>query len=80
LGAALIGAGADTTASFIQSLVLALVNFPEIQTLAQKEIDCIVGDERAPVVDDIERLPYIQAVIKEASSKFIMRQNISNTN
>jgi cytochrome P450 len=77
LGATLIEAAADTTAAFLQSLVLALINFPEIQRLAQEEIDRVVGDERAPVVDDIKRLPYIQAVIKEASSKFIMQQNIN---
>jgi cytochrome P450 len=62
-----MGAGYDTTASFIQSLVLALVNFPEPQRLAQEEIDRVIGDERVPLLDDIERLPYVQAFIKEVS-------------
>jgi Cytochrome P450 len=69
LDASLIAAGADTTASFTQALVLALVNFPEVQRLAQEEIDRVVGDERAPLVHDIEDLPYIQAIIKEVSSQ-----------
>jgi cytochrome P450 len=68
LGSTLVAAGYDTTASVIQSLVLALVNFPEAQKLAQEEIDRVVGDERPPILDDIERLPYVQAVIKEVSS------------
>jgi cytochrome P450 len=73
LGATLVEAGADSTASFLHSLVLALVNFPEVQRLAQEEIDRVVGDERSPLLDDIERLPYIQAVIKEVS--FLHYQN-----
>jgi len=65
LGGTLFEGGSDTTSAFLQTLVLALVNFPEVQRLAQEEIDCVVGDGCAPMLDDIERLPYIQAVIKE---------------
>lgn len=68
LGGTLFEGGSDTTSAFLQTLILALVNFPEVQRLAQEEIDCVVGDGRAPMLDDIERLPYIQAVIQEAST------------
>jgi cytochrome P450 len=65
IGGNLIEGGADTTSAFLQTLVLALVNFPEVQVRAQEELDRVIGDERSPLLDDIERLPYIQAVIKE---------------
>ena len=65
IGGNLIEGGADTTSAFLQTLVLVLVNFPDVQARAQEELDSVIGDERSPGLVDIERLPYIQAVIKE---------------
>jgi len=65
IGGNLIEGGADTTSAFLQTLVLALVNFPDVQARAQEELDSVIGDERSPELDDIEGLPYLQAVIKE---------------
>lgn len=61
----MIEGGSDTTSSFIQSLILALVAYPEVQKKAQEEIDRVIGSDRAPVLDDIENLPYCQAIILE---------------
>lgn len=65
IGGTLIEGGADTTSAFLQTLVLALVNFPNVQARAHEELDGVIGNERSPELDDIERLPYIQAIIKE---------------
>ena len=65
LGGTLIEAGSDTTSSFTQSLVLALVAFPEVQKKAQAELDSVFGTDRVPTFEDLERLPYIRAVINE---------------
>jgi len=65
IGGNLVEGGADTTSAFVQTLVLALVKFPDTQARAQEELDSVIGGERPPQLDDIERLPYIQAVIKE---------------
>lgn len=65
IGGNLIEGGADTTSAFLQTVILALVNFPDVQRQAQEELDDVIGDERSPQLDDIERLPYIRAVIKE---------------
>ncbi|KIK69489.1 hypothetical protein GYMLUDRAFT_35558 [Collybiopsis luxurians FD-317 M1] len=65
LGGVMIEGGSDTTSSFLQSLCLLLVAFPEAQRKAQEEVDRIVGDQRIPSLDDVARLPYIQAVVKE---------------
>jgi cytochrome P450 len=56
--------GADTTASYLNSLHLAMVANPDIQRKAHEEIDRVIGSE-LPDLDDIERLPYIRAIIKE---------------
>ncbi|KAH6906116.1 O-methylsterigmatocystin oxidoreductase [Coprinopsis sp. MPI-PUGE-AT-0042] len=58
---------AMNTASSGLALVLALAMHPEVQNKAQKEIDTVVGTERVPSFEDLERLPYIQAVVKEVS-------------
>ncbi|KAG8896943.1 hypothetical protein FRB99_008554 [Tulasnella sp. 403] len=65
LGGVLIEGGSDTTSSFIQSLILALVSHPHVQKKAQEEIDRVIGSDRAPVLEDIENLPYCQAIILE---------------
>ena len=76
IGGTLIEGGADTTSAFLQTLVLALVNFPEVQARAQEELDSIIGDERTPRLDDIEGLPYIQAVIKEVGRQTTLFFNV----
>lgn len=61
----MIEGGSDTTANFIQSLILILTAFPEAQRKAQEEIDRVVGGQRMPVIANFDDLPYVQAVIKE---------------
>ncbi|KAK7031112.1 hypothetical protein VNI00_013717 [Paramarasmius palmivorus] len=65
LGGVLLEGGSDTTSSFLQSLILAMVAFPEAQRKAQEELDRVVGPHRIPTLDDIEELPYVKAVIRE---------------
>ena len=65
LGGVLIEGGSDTTSSFIQSLVLALVAYPEVQKKAQQEIDQILGIRRLPDFSDRESLPYVECVLQE---------------
>ena len=39
--------------------------FPEKQTLAQDELDRVVGPSRLPAMGDRASLPYVDAIIKE---------------
>ncbi|KAK7040225.1 hypothetical protein VNI00_010031 [Paramarasmius palmivorus] len=61
----LLEAGADTTSSLLKSLVLLLVESPEVQRKAYGEIHRVVGTQRAPILADYKDLPYVNAVIKE---------------
>ncbi|CAE6487691.1 unnamed protein product [Rhizoctonia solani] len=65
LGGVLLEGGSDTTSSMLQTLVLGLTAFPDVQKKAQAEIDSVVGSDHAPTPEDFDRLPYIQAIIKE---------------
>ncbi|KAH9174717.1 cytochrome P450 [Lactarius sanguifluus] len=58
-------AGTDTTASALQSFVLAMVLYPEAQQKAQEEIDAVVGTGRLPDFDDEASLPYLSALCQE---------------
>ncbi|KAJ7573672.1 hypothetical protein C8J56DRAFT_738323, partial [Mycena floridula] len=60
LGGVLIDAGADTTKSFLQCLVLALLTFPAAQRKAHKEIDRIIRAHRIPSLG-FESLPYLSS-------------------
>lgn len=64
------GGGADTTVSTLSSFVLAMLLFPEVQKKAQKEIDDVIGPTRLPGFEDHERLPYVNALIKESMRWF----------
>ncbi|KAK7032159.1 hypothetical protein VNI00_013333 [Paramarasmius palmivorus] len=66
LGGVLLEGGTETTASFLRRLVLFLAAFPDAQRKAQEEMDRVVGHERLPMLQDINDLPYIQALIQEA--------------
>ncbi|KAI1172680.1 cytochrome P450 [Nemania sp. FL0916] len=61
----LYAAGADTTVSAIACFFLAITLYPETQKRARKEIDEVVGSDRLPATTDRERLPYIDAIVKE---------------
>jgi len=60
-------AGAETSASYLQNFVISLLQNPESQCIAQKEIDSIVDGDRLPVLADFERLPYVKALVREVS-------------
>jgi cytochrome P450 len=61
----LYAGGADTTVSGLMTFFLAMTLFPDVQKRAQEEIDRVTGKARLPVSADKERLPYIEAVMKE---------------
>lgn len=40
--------------------------FPEVRRKAQEELDQVIGTDRLPNISDRDRLPYVNAVVKEA--------------
>lgn len=42
-----------------------MTHYPDIMRKAQRDIDEVVGRERPPTFDDMPRLPYIRAIVKE---------------
>lgn len=65
--ASLYGAAADTTVITLTAFTAAMILFPEVQQKAQDEIDSVVGAERLPTFADRESLPYLDALVMEAS-------------
>ena len=68
LGMVLMDGGVETTASFVQNLVLALITYPECQKKVQEEMDSVVGAERMPTLADYDDLPYLRAFVEEVCS------------
>jgi cytochrome P450 len=64
--ASLYSGGADTTVSAIYAFFKAMALYPEVQARAQAEIDAVVGNDRLPSFEDRDRLPYVEALTKEA--------------
>ncbi|TFK73144.1 cytochrome P450 [Pluteus cervinus] len=58
-------AGVESTLASLSTFVLAMVLHPEVQKTAQRAIVEAVGDNRLPEFDDIQSIPYLQALVKE---------------
>jgi cytochrome P450 len=58
--------GSDTTSSIVIAWVQAMTRWGEVLRKAQTEIDGLMGEERSPVWEDYERLPYVAQMVKEA--------------
>ena len=71
LGAVMMDAGAETSASYLHTFVISLLQSPASQRKAQEEIDSVIGGDRLPVLADFERLPYTKALVMEASPIFL---------
>ncbi|KAL4261411.1 cytochrome P450 family protein [Pleurotus pulmonarius] len=61
----LFAGGADTTASSLETYILALLQHPEIQKKGQEEIDRVIGHDRLPTFEDYDVLPYVECVVQE---------------
>ncbi|ETN38214.1 uncharacterized protein HMPREF1541_06245 [Cyphellophora europaea CBS 101466] len=61
----LYAGGADTTVSSMSTFFLLMTLHPEIQHVAQKELDSVLGDARLPAFTDRPNLPCTEALIKE---------------
>lgn len=49
----------------METFILAMTQYPEVQRKAQAEIDRVVGNSRLPDYSDQDELPYVDAVLKE---------------
>lgn len=65
LGATMMDAGAETTTTFFQSFILALINNLDAQEKEQKDIDNVIGPYRWPTFDDYDSVPYVRALVDE---------------
>ena len=53
------------TVSSLMTFFLAMTVSPEAQKKGQEEIDRVIGNDRIPVIADRDKLPYIEAMVKE---------------
>jgi hypothetical protein len=53
------------TVAAVYVFFLAMVLHPECARLAQKEIDEVIGSDRLPTVNDMQKLPYVHAIALE---------------
>ncbi|KAH3913791.1 hypothetical protein HBH56_094320 [Parastagonospora nodorum] len=58
-------AGSDTTSTQLYAFMQALLLYPHVQAKGQAEIDAVIGHDRMPTLDDMTRLPYVRACVKE---------------
>lgn len=61
----LFSAGEETTSSTLQWAIAYFIHYPEVQKRAQEELDEIVGRSRLPALDDLDHMPYIEALLSE---------------
>ncbi|KAJ3555935.1 hypothetical protein NM688_g2302 [Phlebia brevispora] len=59
------GAAVDTQFAATSYFLLAMMSYPDVQQRAQEELDTVVGAGRLPTMEDIDSLPFIQAILLE---------------
>ncbi|XP_075494959.1 flavonoid 3'-monooxygenase-like isoform X1 [Primulina tabacum] len=57
--------GTDTTSSTVEFALAEMMNNPQIMIKAQQELDSVVGKNSMVEESHIDKLPYLQAVMKE---------------
>lgn len=65
MGGTLTEGGSDTTASIVTAFVQAMAACPDVQRIAQAEIDAVVDEDRSPTWNDYKQLPYVAQCVKE---------------
>ncbi|CCM05003.1 uncharacterized protein FIBRA_07202 [Fibroporia radiculosa] len=59
------GAGGESTYATVLTFILAMALHPEKQSLAQAELDEVIGAECFPRIQHRDSLPYVNALVKE---------------
>lgn len=62
----LLLAGTETISTTVEWAMAELIRHPDILKRAQRELDTVIGVDRLVEESDIPKLPYLQAVVKEA--------------
>ncbi|XP_027364691.1 cytochrome P450 78A7 [Abrus precatorius] len=57
--------GTDTTALLTEWIIAELVLNQDVQTRLRNELDRVVGDKKNVTDDDVIKLPYLEAIVKE---------------
>ncbi|KAG0701453.1 cytochrome P450 [Suillus ampliporus] len=57
--------GIDTSTSVLQTFLMAMVLYPDVQARARAEINQVVKDDKLPCIDDRASLPYLDAILRE---------------
>ncbi|KAI6042940.1 cytochrome P450 [Pisolithus marmoratus] len=58
-------AAAETVSAILETLVMAMILYPEVQQKVHAELDAVLGKGSLPTFTDRPRLPYLQAVLFE---------------
>ncbi|KAG2337203.1 cytochrome P450 [Suillus weaverae] len=58
-------AGIESTSSALQTFLLAMVLYPDVQSQARTEINLAVRHDKMPCLDDRASLPYLDAILRE---------------
>ncbi|KAK1834410.1 cytochrome P450 2U1 [Podospora conica] len=57
--------GAQTMTGVLSWWLMAMILYPDVQRRMHAELDAVVGRDRLPTFDDCERMPYLQAIVRE---------------
>ncbi|XP_057607335.1 cytochrome P450 2B1-like [Chionomys nivalis] len=58
-------AGTETSSTTLCFGFLFMIKYPHVAEKVQKEIDQVIGSQRPPTLDDRNKMPYTEAVIRE---------------
>jgi len=66
--------GVDTTVSAMNTFILVMTCYPDIQSKAHEELDHVIVPGQLPLFEDEPLLPYITTIMKEVIRYVVFRR------
>jgi hypothetical protein len=64
----MIEAGSETTSMFLNNAIVGFLSNPDVVEKCHEELDRVIGNDRAPTMDDVNDLPWTRSVVKARSA------------
>jgi len=60
----MIEAGSETTSQILNNTIVGMLSNPEVMEKCHEELDRVIGGDRTPTIDDVQKLPWVRSLVK----------------
>jgi len=64
ISGSMIEAGSETTSQILNNTIVGMLSNPEVMEKCHEELDRVIGGDRTPTIDDVQKLPWVRSLVK----------------